>query len=199
MTPFGPAVWGYALGIATNGEITRLITEWQRTSPLSVTWALFYASVAGAVALVWLARRRDGLLPSGPTLAWLAGLAVLGAYAERGVAWWAFGAPVALAQTRAALLAPRRAPCTEPRALRRLNAVLVVALALVLVVAQPLWRDGDPLTGPTGLLVTRPGVSPWPCVASPAPRTAWLPLSRGRPGSNGRRPESPSWSTRASR
>ena len=33
VTPFGPEVWGYAAGIATNEEITRLITEWQRTSP----------------------------------------------------------------------------------------------------------------------------------------------------------------------
>ena len=85
-TPFGPAVWSYALGIATNGEITRLITEWQRTSPLTVTGALFYASVVGAGALILAARRRDHL-PPWPTLAWLAGLALLGAYAERGVAW----------------------------------------------------------------------------------------------------------------
>ncbi len=155
VTPFGPAVWGYALGIATNSEITRLITEWQRTSPLSVTGALFYASVAGAVALVWLARRRD-LLPPWPTLAWLAGMALLGAYAERGVAWWAFGAPVALAPTIAALLPTAGAPRVEPRALRRLNAVVVVVLALAVVVAQPLWRGGDPRTGPEGLLRDAP-------------------------------------------
>ncbi len=59
VNPFGPAVWGYALGIATNAEITRLITEWQRTSPLTVTGALFYASVVAAGALVWVARGRS--------------------------------------------------------------------------------------------------------------------------------------------
>ena len=32
-----------------------------------------------------------------PTLAWLAGLAAIGAFAERGVAWWSIGFPVALA------------------------------------------------------------------------------------------------------
>ena len=183
VTPFGPAIWGYALGIATNGEITRLITEWQRTSPLSVTGALFYASVAGAVALVWLARRRDGLLPSGPTLIWLAGLAVVGAYAERGVAWWAFGAPVALAQTVAALLPTTGAPREEPRALRRLNAMFVVVLGLAVVAVQPLWRGGDALSGPSGLLRDAPAglaralaglAGPSDRVVAPQPWASWF-------------------------
>ncbi len=156
VTPFGPAVWGYALGIATNGEITRLITEWQRTSPLTVTGLLFYASVVGAAGLLFAAWRR-GRLPAWPTLAWLAGLALLGAYAERGVAWWAFGAPVALAPTVAALLPPARARREEPRHLRRLNVAVVAVLAGVVVLVQPLWRTADPLTGPDGLLRDAPG------------------------------------------
>ncbi len=155
VNPFGLAIWGYALGIATNGEITRLITEWQRTSPFTVTGALFYASVAAVAAVVWRARGR-GVLPSWPTLAWLAGLALLGAYAERGVAWWAFGAPVAMAPTVAALLPPAGPLREEPRALRRLNAAVVVVLALAVVVAQPLWRGGDPRTGPGGFLRDAP-------------------------------------------
>jgi hypothetical protein len=156
ITPFGAGVWTYALGIATNGEITRLITEWQRTSPATVTGALFYASVVGACGLL-VAAHRGGSRPRWPTLAWLAGLAVLGAYAERGVAWWAFGAPVALAPTVAALLPARAARREEPRALRRLNVVAVAVLALVVVALQPLWRGGDPLTGPDGLLRDAPG------------------------------------------
>jgi hypothetical protein len=180
VTPFGPAVWAYAFGIATNPEITRLITEWQRTSPLTVTGALFYASLAGAL-LVLLAARRQGALPGWPTLAWLGGLAFLGVYAARGVAWWACGAPVALAPVLAALgttmraawerlgaeaappragpAAPRAGPATpraEPRALRLLNAALALALALVVVALQPLWRGDDPLAGPPGLLSHAP-------------------------------------------
>jgi hypothetical protein len=155
VNPFGPAVWGYTLGIATNGEITRLITEWQRTSPLSVTGALFYASVVAAAALMFVARRRE-VLPSWPTLAWLAGLALLGAYAERGVAWWAFGAPVALAPVIASLGAPAGVPREDPRPLRLLNGAVVVALSLAVVVLQPLWRPADPLTGPDGLLRDAP-------------------------------------------
>ena len=157
ITPFGPAVWGYAVGVATNPEITRLITEWQRTSPLTVTGALFYASVAGAVAVVVRAARGEGPPLPVLTLAWLAGLAFLGAYAERGVAWWAFGAPVALAPVIASLRPPAVAPREDPRRLRLLNAVVVAALGLAILVAQPLWRSGDELSGPAGLLRDAPG------------------------------------------
>lgn len=187
VTPFGPAVWAYSLGIATNPEITRLITEWQRTSPLTMTGALFYTSLAGAL-LVLLTARRQGGLPGWPTLAWLGGLAFLGAYAQRGVAWWAVGAPVALAPLLAAiwattlatwarlgpepaaLLAEPAAPRAEPGAppaapaaprleqarYRRLNAGLVIALAAAVVALQPLWRGGDPMAGPPGLLSDAP-------------------------------------------
>jgi len=158
-TPFGPAVWGYALGIATNPEITRLITEWQRTSPLTVTGALFYASVVGAGWLVLEARRRD-LRPAWPVLAWLAALAFLGAYAERGVAWWAFGAPVALAPTVAAMLAPAATPRRERRALLVLNAAVVAVLAVAVVATQPALRAGDAFTGPAGLLRDAPAGLP---------------------------------------
>ncbi len=155
VTPYGPSVWGYALGIATNGEVTRFITEWQRTSPLSPTGAVFYASVAGAAALAWLARGRY-LLPSWPALAWLAGLALLGAYAERGVAWWAFGAPIALAPPVAALLPDPGLPRPEPRLLRRLNIAIVAVLAVTVVAVQPIWRGGDPPGGPEGVLRDAP-------------------------------------------
>ena len=182
VTPFGPAVWEYALGIATNGEITRLITEWQRTSPLSVTGALFYASVAGAIAAMVAVRRQGAPLPV-LTLGWLAGLALVGAYAERGVAWWAFGAPVALAQTVAALLPPARAPRAERRVLLRLNAVVVVVLGLAVVAVQPLWRAGDALSGPSGLLRDAPAglaralaglAGPSDRVVAPQPWASWF-------------------------
>lgn len=176
ITPFGPAVWTYALGIATNGEITRLITEWQRTLPFTVTGALFYASVAAVGAALWLARSR-GALPRWPVLAWLAGLALLGVYAERGVAWWAIAAPVALAPVVAVLLAaaevvlgPAEEEDTAPsdpdevaaaavraRSLRRLDAAVVLGLVLAIIILQPIWRGGDQLTGPPGLLSDAPG------------------------------------------
>ena len=32
LTPFGPTVWGYAVGLSTNPSVTARITEWQATS-----------------------------------------------------------------------------------------------------------------------------------------------------------------------
>ena len=117
---------------------------------------------------------RRGHRPSWPVLAWLAGLALLGAYAERGVAWWAFGAPVALAPTVAALLPPARAPRAEPAVLRRLNAVIVGVLGLVVVLAQPAWRGAIRAQVPTAFWWTR--------------RPAWRTPSRsGRAGGPGGR------------
>jgi hypothetical protein len=130
-----------------------------------------------------VAVRRQGAPLPVLTLGWLAGLALVGAYAERGVAWWAFGAPVALAPTIAALLPPARAPRAEPRALRRLNAVFVVVLGLAVVAVQPLWRGGDALSGPSGLLRDAPAglaralaglAGPSDRVVAPQPWASWF-------------------------
>lgn len=183
VTPFGSAVWGYALGIATNGEITRLITEWQRTSPLTVTGALFYASVLGAAAAVVHAARGHGAPVPVLTLVWLAGLAILGAYAERGVAWWAFGAPVALAPVIALLRPPAVTRRDDPRLLRLLNVIVVVALSIVVLAIQPIWRGRDPLTAPDGLLRDAPAglalalrglAGPVDRVVVPQPWASWF-------------------------
>jgi hypothetical protein len=40
---------------------------------------------------------------------------------------------------------------------RLVNAALVVGLLIAVIAAQPLWRTGDPLTGPEGLLRDAPG------------------------------------------
>ena len=65
--------------------------------------------------------------------------------------------PVALAVTLAALSPEREPASVDPPRLRRLNAALVAILGLVVLVSQPLWRGGDPLTGPDGLLRDAPG------------------------------------------
>ena len=44
VNPFGPGVWAYAAGIGANPAITDRVSEWQRTTPLTVPGALFYAS-----------------------------------------------------------------------------------------------------------------------------------------------------------
>ncbi len=157
VTPFGPEVWRYAVSLSTNATIASLISEWQRTSPLSVLGVLYYGSVLAAALVVVRAHRRGRAIEPGRAL-WLLALAALGAYAERGVVWWALGAPVALAPLAAAAF-PRheRAAREEPRGLRRLNAVIAAGVLVAAVVLQPLWRPGDPLTGPAGALRDAPG------------------------------------------
>ena len=58
VNPFGLGAWAYAANIGTNPLIAGQISEWQRTSPLTVPGALFYASVVAAFGLL-LVRRRD--------------------------------------------------------------------------------------------------------------------------------------------
>ena len=140
-----------------------------------MTGALFYASVVGAVAAVVRATRRHGAPVPIFTLVWLAGLAFLGAYAERGVAWWAFGAPVALAPTVAALsrrpaAAPRddpRAPARPQRRGRRVLAIAVVALQPALAGGRPAHRPGRAFCA-----TRRPGLAraAAPIVAGPSDR-----------------------------
>ncbi len=160
LNPYGTGAWSYAAGLTANPLIRRLITEWQVTAPLSFVGAAFYGSVVGSVALIGLAARSGAggglgatLRRTWPTLLWLAGLAAVGAYAERGVAWWAVGAPVALA----ALLGSRAAerPVSAPRR-SRANTAIVVVLGLAVVALLPSWRGGDARYGPPGLLADAP-------------------------------------------
>jgi hypothetical protein len=162
ITPFGASSWSYAVGLSTNDEVARLVSEWQRTGPLSFAGALFYLSVLVVAIVLVAARRRNGRWPSLPCLLWLGGLVVVGAWAERGVVWWAFGVPVGLAPALAALgqtgvQAPRSGPAgPEPVRLRRLNLGIVLALGALVVLMQPIWRPSPTVAGPDGLLTDAP-------------------------------------------
>ena len=170
ITPIGFGSWSYAVGLSTNGDVARLVTEWQRTSPLSVDGALFYTTVIFAAVILVAARRHAGRWPSIPSLLWLAGLVVVGAWAERGVVWWAFGAPVVVAPLLAGLMAGRQpagstAPTLtgpaaltprEPTALRRLNLGIGIVLVMLVVLLQPVLRPSATIAGPDGLLVDAP-------------------------------------------
>ena len=150
ITPFGPAVWAYAVGLSSNPGVTSLITEWQPTSLRTPAGVLFFASALAVVAV--LARR--GRATDWPTLLWLAAFFAIGAYAERGVAWWALGGAVAVAGLIEPAATPERA---DPVLIRRVNAVTAVAIAVVAVVLLPIWRPLDPGTrAPAGLLTDAP-------------------------------------------
>ncbi|CAN5639921.1 hypothetical protein BH20CHL7_BH20CHL7_12790 [soil metagenome] len=151
LTPFGPAVWTYAVGLSTDSGVTARVTEWQPTSIRDVAGILFFASVIGVVALI--ARRPH--VVTWPTLAWLGTFFVIGVYALRGVAWWPFAAAVTMAGT---LIPVARDPAREePRTFRRLNVGVVVALLIAGVALLPAWRPTDPGTlAPQGLLSDAP-------------------------------------------
>ena len=157
LNPFGPAVWAYAAGIGANPVIAGRVTEWQRTSPFTVTGLLFYASGVAVAAAAWLRRRRLAW----PDVLWLVAIFALGVWAVRGVAWW----PAAALPVVAAVLArpvhatdgdardvrPARPPRRSP-----LNLVVAGLLVVLLLVALPWLRPVDPLTGRTGLLAYAP-------------------------------------------
>lgn len=181
VSPFGPAVWAYAAGITANPEIRRLITEWQPTSPLSFAGGVFYVSAVLVGLLGLLARRRRVAVPW-PALAWLAGLFVVAAYAERGVAWWALGAPVVAVR----LIGPGPARLARPEAAvrpSRANGGLALVLAVAVIALLPVWRGGDPTYGPPGLLTDAPRgvteaarsvVRPNDRIFNPQPWGSWL-------------------------
>ncbi|HET7027869.1 MAG TPA: hypothetical protein VFI28_09275, partial [Candidatus Limnocylindrales bacterium] len=134
--------------LTTNSQVTRLVTEWQRTSLLTATGAAFYLSVAVALLLAW-ARRRD--LTIGEWLGLLA-FAAIGAYAERGVAWWATAAAWLLARPLAttALVATTR---SERRS--RVNVALAAIVVLFGIALLP-WPYRATSSGALPLVVDAP-------------------------------------------
>lgn len=154
ITPFGAGAWSYALSLSLDPQVRLLVTEWQPLSPLSVVGAIYLGSVLAAAVLIALRPRSIAW----PWLAWLAALAVLGIAVERGIVWWAIGAPPLVVVAVMAL--PERAPSSRPvqasRPASPVNGLLALALAAAVVLLLPGWRGDDPLYGPPGLLADAP-------------------------------------------
>jgi hypothetical protein len=134
VTPFGPSVWAYATGLSTNAGVTARVTEWQPTSIRDVPGLLFFAS---ALAVVVLMARSERRIPW-PTLAWLGVFFVIGAYAQRGIAWW----PIAAVTATAGTLVPAipGGSRTETVGMRRINALVAGVVVLACLVALPAAR-----------------------------------------------------------
>jgi hypothetical protein len=149
LTPFGPAVWTYAVGLSTDARVTALTTEWQPTSIRDISGLLFFGSCAALVVLI----ARSGRRVPWPTIAWLGVFAALGTYAERGVAWWPFTAVAAVAGT---VILPRPTPAVAEGS-RRLNAAVAVGISIVIIALLPIWRPVDPKTNvPAAVLTDAP-------------------------------------------
>ncbi|HEY7523481.1 MAG TPA: hypothetical protein VH720_07470, partial [Candidatus Limnocylindrales bacterium] len=141
-------------GLTVNPLVTGRITEWQPTSLRTFTGTVFFASALLVAA--YLARRPGRT--SWLTLAWIGGLFVLGAYAERGVAWW----PLGVAVTMAAVIAEDRRGSRDAGMAERpnvANGALAIALVAVAIALLPWWRPTDPLTGRRGLLLDAPALT----------------------------------------
>lgn len=155
VTPFGPAVWAYAVGLSVNPEVTRRITEWQPTTIRDVPGLLFYGSALAVVVL--LARR--GRPVSWPALLGIGLFFVIGAYAARGIAWWPIGAMAAVAGLLAvdATDVANRPARRDSLGIQRLNVLVAGAIVAFGLTTLPLWRPIDPGTlAPTGVVANAP-------------------------------------------
>ena len=194
VNPYGLGVWTYATGLAANPTIRRLITEWQPTAPLSFIGAMFYGSILGLAIVLALVVRRAGagttatfIRRSWPTLLWLGGLVAIGAFAERGVAWWSIAAPVGLARlvgvatelhssVTVDVVAPAEPGADRSRVPPRspVTTAIVAILGLAVVALLPVWRAGDALYGPAGLLTDAPrGITDAVLADSPQGARIW--------------------------
>jgi len=150
VTPFGPGVWAYALGIGADQQIAGRVSEWQRTTPFTVEGVMFYGSAAVALVVAAWGRARLSLAD----WLWLATLLVIGVWAVRGLAWWPAGAVLVLA---AALPSGRAIVGARPaRRSNGLNAAVSGMLAVAIVLALPWLRPTDPLAGRSGILTYAP-------------------------------------------
>lgn len=166
VTPFGPLVWVYAAGLASNPSVTARITEWQPTSLRDVPGVLFFASALAIVVLI----ARSGRRVPWPMLAWLGVFFVIGVYAQRGVAWWPIAAVTAIAGT---FVAARPARLVETLTMRRLNAVVAGVLVLGALLALPSGRTALP-----GSLVQAGVVGPAPAALTASLRDLVRPGDR---------------------
>ena len=157
VTPTGPLVWAYAVGLSLNSQVTQRITEWQPTSLRDIQGILFFGSAMAVVVLIG----RRGRMTSWPALAWLGVFFLIGTYAVRGVAWWPLAAVAVIAGRLLTEPEPGPDPVREPRPdsrlIRRLNVGVVAVLILAGVALLPIWRPTDPgLDAPVGVVGAAP-------------------------------------------
>jgi hypothetical protein len=154
VNPFGIGVWSYAASFGVDPVIRETVSEWQRTTPLTISGALFYASLVATVVFLLVQRRTKGQVVLTDWL-WVAGWGLVGAWAERGLAWWPFAAAFIVSGVIGRSMGYAGEAARGPRP-NRLNAAVAMVLGTMIVVALPWWRPTDSLTGRQGLLSYAP-------------------------------------------
>ena len=158
LNPFGLKVWSYAVGISSNPEITKFVTEWQPPTVRDFAGAAFFVSVAALVGILALRGRKAPW----PSVLSLGVFFAIGLFAVRGIFWWAMVAPPILATLLARdAMGEGRSPemvlaherhRSKPAAV---NLAFVAVLSLLAVLYLPWFRPVDPVVG-KGLLSDAP-------------------------------------------
>ena len=141
VTPFGLAVWSYAVDVATNDTIRNTVAEWRPPSPLSGAGSLFWVSGVAVVAVALTRRPTVRVMDVARRAVFFA----LGAMALRSTVWWALAAPPVVA----GWLALPEPPADRPVAAPPLGqSVAIGALSMILLAAAFSVRTGtDEITG----------------------------------------------------
>jgi hypothetical protein len=138
-SPYGLALFGYYRNTAFNPSFSRLVTEWQPSTPSLLT-AWFYIL---ALVAVWVIGRNRKRVTTYETLALLATL-VAGVLAFRNTIWFSYLALIVLPTPLRYSLSPDVARGRSPalRAIAFATALAVLALIATAAVRSNSWYEG---------------------------------------------------------
>ena len=148
ITPYGPGVWGYVLGLTTNPLVRELSDEWRRPGLDTYLGGSFL--ISGVLVAGYLARRGEKV--PWATLAWLGVFFGLGLTATRMAMWWAVAMPVVLA----GLPRTNNRQAERPDPASPLNTVLAIALVAIALAGFIRWIPYSGQTPPANLVSFAP-------------------------------------------
>jgi hypothetical protein len=145
VNPFGIRVWSYVADVVGNPTVSGRVAEWAPPSVRTPIGFVFLSSVLAVFAILATSKPRA----SWRTVFALSFFALLGMTAIRGVVWWALAFPVLVAPSIQGIL-------ERPATRSWLNAAFLLALCGLLVLALPLGRGVDPVSGGPAVLTFAP-------------------------------------------
>jgi len=139
-TPWGFQTWTYVLDLATHPVVSKLVAEWARPTPRSLTGLLFFVSLIAVVAALVRAGRPVPWIP----ILELGVFAVVGLLTIRGIVWWALAAPVLVAGVLSRAPAAPEVPAERSWAYTATVVAIVVGCLAVLPAASQTDDIGTP-------------------------------------------------------